>query len=73
MGWTIHHHEKVLTSGIINSKPELIHAVNMKHDPVINELKPYLSETPNTKFRDRAHQQDIMEERDEVKSEDIPS
>ena len=34
----------VMYETIINSNHEIIHVVNMKQDPVINELAPYLNE-----------------------------
>ena len=51
----------VLYEAIINSKNEIVHAVNMKHDPVIDELRPYLQDIANDKFNTKAHQKDIRE------------
>ena len=39
--------------------------MNMKYDPVVNELAPYLGEVADTKFRNRVHQ------RKKVKEDDI--
>ena len=43
----------------MNSKAEIVHAVNMKHDPVINEIRPYLTEPALEKFLTKDHQKDI--------------
>ena len=42
----------------------------MKHDPVIDELRPYLQEVSNDKFGIKAHQKDIREQIDAVQEDD---
>ena len=46
----------VLYEAIVNSKAEIVHAVNMKHDPVIEEIRPYLIEPANESFLKKVHQ-----------------
>ena len=39
----------------------------MKHDPVIEEIQPYLKEPANVSFLKKVHQNDIRELIEEVK------
>ena len=42
----------------------------MKHDPVINEIRPYLKEPANESFLTKVHQKDIREVIEEIKDND---
>ena len=53
--------KSAVVSNSEGTDPKIVHAVDTKHDPVIDEHRPYLQEIANDKFNTKAHQMDIRE------------
>ena len=56
----------VLYEATVNSKADKIHAVNTKHDPVIEDIRPYLTEPANALLLKKVHQKGVRKLIEEV-------